>query len=162
MAKKAPGFAWCSFWVRSCLSVKSDSVYICTEPVSISQEILRGKSDCGASMQRVCGPVALPYPYERRLEADHILARCMIWFTLSIFTQDASAKSLLIVFFYILTQESTFVRLEVQMHNASSDTSSRGNLTSGLAFAAWALARNTQPCRECRLNPVRGVTCRGR
>jgi hypothetical protein len=54
--------------VRSCHSVKSDSVHTCTETVFIIQEILRAKSDSGASMQCVCRPTALPYPYGRRLE----------------------------------------------------------------------------------------------
>jgi hypothetical protein len=35
------------FGVRSCLSVKSDAVPICTETVFIFQEILRAKSDTG-------------------------------------------------------------------------------------------------------------------
>jgi hypothetical protein len=39
------------FWVRSRLSVKSDSVHTCTETVFIFQEILRAKSDSSASMQ---------------------------------------------------------------------------------------------------------------
>jgi hypothetical protein len=41
------------FWVRSYLYVNSDSVHICTETVSIFQEILRAKSVSGALMQ--CG-----------------------------------------------------------------------------------------------------------
>jgi hypothetical protein len=57
------------FWVRSCLSVKSDSVPICTETFSIFQEILRAKSDAGASMQFDRRPMALQYPYGRRFEA---------------------------------------------------------------------------------------------
>jgi hypothetical protein len=48
--------------------VKSDSVHSCTETFSIFLEILRAKSDAGASMQCVCRPKALPYPYGRRLE----------------------------------------------------------------------------------------------
>ncbi len=54
--------------VRSCLYVKSDSVHICTETVFIFQEILRAKSDFGALMQFDRRPMALPYPYGRRLE----------------------------------------------------------------------------------------------
>jgi hypothetical protein len=57
------------FLVRSFLSVKSDSVHSCTETVFIFQEILRAKSDAGASMQFDRRPMALPYPYGRRLEA---------------------------------------------------------------------------------------------
>jgi hypothetical protein len=49
------------FWVRSCLYVKSDSIHSCTETFFIFQEILRAKSDAGASMQCVCRPMALPY-----------------------------------------------------------------------------------------------------
>jgi hypothetical protein len=60
------------FWVRSCLYVKSDSVHSCTETFSIFQEILRARSDAGASMQFDRRLMALPYPYGRRLEADHI------------------------------------------------------------------------------------------
>jgi hypothetical protein len=60
------------FWVRSCLYVKSDSVHICTETFFIFQEILRARSDFGALMQFDRRPMALPYPYGRRLEADHI------------------------------------------------------------------------------------------
>jgi hypothetical protein len=56
------------FWARSCLYVKSDSVHICTETFFIFQEILRAKSDCAASMQFDRRPMALPYPYGRRLE----------------------------------------------------------------------------------------------
>jgi hypothetical protein len=44
----------CFFWgggVRSGLYVKSDSVHICTETVFIFQEILRAKSDSGASKE---------------------------------------------------------------------------------------------------------------
>jgi hypothetical protein len=63
---------WLVFWVRSRLSVQSDSVHSCTETVSIFQEILRAKSDSSASMQFDRRPMALPYPYGRRLEADHI------------------------------------------------------------------------------------------
>jgi hypothetical protein len=48
---------------RSGLYVKSDSVHDCTEKVSIFQEILRAKSDSGASMQFDRRPMALPYPY---------------------------------------------------------------------------------------------------
>jgi hypothetical protein len=58
------------FWVRSCLYVKSDSVHICTETFFIFQEILRAKSDFGASMQFDRRPMALPYLYGRRLEGD--------------------------------------------------------------------------------------------
>jgi hypothetical protein len=56
------------FWVRSCLYVKSDSVPICTETVFIFQVILRANSDSGASRQFDRRPMALPYPYRRRLE----------------------------------------------------------------------------------------------
>jgi hypothetical protein len=59
------------FGVRSCLYVKSDPVPICTETLSIIQEILRAKSDAGALMQFDRRPMALPYPDGRRLEADH-------------------------------------------------------------------------------------------
>ncbi len=52
--------------------MKSDSVHSCTETVFIFQEILRAKSDAGALMQFDRRPMALPYPYGRRLEADHI------------------------------------------------------------------------------------------
>jgi hypothetical protein len=47
--------------VRSRLAVKSDSVHSCTETVFIFQEILRAKSDAGASMQFDRRPMALPY-----------------------------------------------------------------------------------------------------
>jgi hypothetical protein len=60
------------FLVRSCLYVKSDSVHNCTETVFIFQEILRAKSDFGALMQFDRRPMALPYLYGRRLEADYI------------------------------------------------------------------------------------------
>jgi hypothetical protein len=50
------------FWVRSGLSVKTDSVPICTETAFIFQEILRAKSDSGASLQCVGRPIILPYP----------------------------------------------------------------------------------------------------
>jgi hypothetical protein len=50
--------------------VKSDSVPICTETFFIFQEILRAKSDAGASMQFDRRPMALPYPYGRRLKED--------------------------------------------------------------------------------------------
>jgi hypothetical protein len=60
------------FWVRSCLYVKSDSVHIFTEASSIALEILRANADSGASLQFDCRPMALPYPYWRRLEADYI------------------------------------------------------------------------------------------
>jgi hypothetical protein len=60
------------FLVRSFLYVKLDSLHICTETVFIFQEILRAKSDFGASLQLDCRPMALPYSYGRRLEADHI------------------------------------------------------------------------------------------
>jgi hypothetical protein len=59
------------FWGGSRHSVKSDSVHICTETVFIFQEILRAKSDFGASMQFDRRPMALPYPYGRRLEVAH-------------------------------------------------------------------------------------------
>jgi hypothetical protein len=48
--------------------VKPDSIHICTETVSIFQEILRAQSDAGALMQFDHRPMALPYPYGRRLE----------------------------------------------------------------------------------------------
>jgi hypothetical protein len=60
------------FLGRYCLYVKLDSVNICTETFFIFQEILRATSDTGASMQFDRRPMALPYPYGRRLEADHI------------------------------------------------------------------------------------------
>jgi hypothetical protein len=62
------------FWVRSCLYVKSDSVHTCAETFFIFQEILRAKSDAGASMQFDRRPMALPYPYGRRLEESNRMA----------------------------------------------------------------------------------------
>jgi hypothetical protein len=52
--------------------VHSDAVPICTETFSILQEILRAKSDAGASLRLGRRPMVLPYKRERRLEANHI------------------------------------------------------------------------------------------
>jgi hypothetical protein len=49
------------FLVTSCHSVKSDAVHSCTETFFIYQEILRAKSDSGASLQFDRRPMALPY-----------------------------------------------------------------------------------------------------
>jgi hypothetical protein len=56
------------FWVKFFLYVKSGSVHSCTETFSIFQEILCTESDSGALMQFGRRPMALPYPYRRRLE----------------------------------------------------------------------------------------------
>jgi hypothetical protein len=49
--------------------VKLDSVHSSTETFFIFQEILRAKSDAGASMQLDRRPMALPYSYGRRLQS---------------------------------------------------------------------------------------------
>jgi hypothetical protein len=49
------------FWVGSCFYMYSDSARICRETSSIAWEILRAKSNAGASLQFDRRPMALPY-----------------------------------------------------------------------------------------------------
>ncbi len=49
-----------------------DAVHSCTEKCFIFQEILRAKSDFGASLQLDRRPMASPDPYRRRLEMGRI------------------------------------------------------------------------------------------
>jgi hypothetical protein len=58
---------WTLFFVIYCLDVNSDSVHICTEASSIALGISPAKSDSGTSSHCDRRPMALPYPYGRRL-----------------------------------------------------------------------------------------------
>jgi hypothetical protein len=52
-----------------------DSVYYCTGTASIALEILRAQSNFNTSLQFDRRPMALPYPYGRRLEERDTLMR---------------------------------------------------------------------------------------